>query len=268
MNILVDNAEDLVYAIALPQALVIRLTANVTLLGMSDVASNKTILGVGRTITIIGGGFRLQGVSNVIIRNLYFLDWSDDALDVEASTNVLIDHNTFDHGFDGCVDIKRGSDFVTVSWNVFINHHKTSLLGHSDDNGAQDIGHLRVTYHHNWFRETLSRHPRVRFANPVHVFNNYYLNNALYGIVSTMNASVLVEGNYFLNLKRPYDLQEGDSGPGFLVAVNNAFVNCGSGLSGGSVDPIPYPYVLDNPLEVPAIVVNGAGAGFLNIQPE
>ncbi|GAA4219775.1 pectate lyase [Streptosporangium album] len=28
------------------------------------------------------------------------------------------------------------------------------LLGHSDGNGGEDIGHLRVTYHHDWFDGT------------------------------------------------------------------------------------------------------------------
>ena len=76
------------------------------------------------------------------------------------------------------------------------------LLGHSDDNASQDIGHLRVTYHHNWFDGSGTRHPRVRFGNPVHVYNNYYFNNE-YGVASTMDAGVLVEGNYFENVDGP-----------------------------------------------------------------
>lgn len=51
------------------------------------------------------------------------------------------------------------------------------LLGHSDDNAEQDTGHLRVTYHHNFFDGSDTRHPRVRFGNPVHVFNAYCAGN-------------------------------------------------------------------------------------------
>ncbi len=40
-------------------------------------------------------------------------------------------------------------------------------------------------------------------GEPVHVFNNYYLNNELYGVATTMNAGVLVEGNYFENVPFP-----------------------------------------------------------------
>ena len=75
------------------------------------------------------------------------------------------------------------------------------LLGHSDDNAGEDAGNLRVTYHHNWFDGSGTRHPRVRFGNPVHVYNNYYNGNE-YGVASTMNAGVLIEGNYFDRLVR------------------------------------------------------------------
>ena len=91
------------------------------------------------------------------------------------------------------------------------------LLGHDDDNGSQDIGHLRVTYHHNWFDATTQRHPRVRFGNPVHVYNNYYGSNGGYGVASTEGAGVLVEGNYFENVDDPYHLGEGNNGTAFQI---------------------------------------------------
>ena len=34
--------------------------------------------------------------------------------------------------------------FVTVSWNIFTEHYKGSLVGHSDNNAAEDTGHLRL----------------------------------------------------------------------------------------------------------------------------
>jgi pectate lyase len=37
----------------------------------------------------------------------------------------------------------------------------------------------------------------------VHVYNNYFLNNALHGVASTMNGGVLVEGNYFSGVPYP-----------------------------------------------------------------
>jgi pectate lyase len=139
------------------------------------------------------------------------------------------------------------------------------LLGHSDDNAGEDVGHLRVTYHHNWFDGSNQRHPRVRFGNPVHVVNNYYSSVGSYGVASTEGAGVLVEGNYFENTDDPYHLGEGDSGPGTLVARNNVFVNSGNGQAGGSVAAIPYSYTVENPNNVKASVTAGAGAGRITV---
>ncbi|MEV0327255.1 right-handed parallel beta-helix repeat-containing protein [Micromonospora echinospora] len=261
----VSNASALTSAVGSSSAAVIRVSGTISCSGMIRVRSNKTILG-NPGATISGCGFTVNGNSNVIIRNLTFRGWGDDAINVEQSAkNLWIDHNTFTDGNDGAVDIKRGSDFITVSWNRVYGHDKSMLLGHSDDNASQDRGHLRVTYHHNWFDGSNQRHPRVRFGNPVHVYNNYYYNNGGYGVASTEDAGVLVEGNYFENVDDPYHLGEGSSGPGTLVARNNHFVNSGSGQTGGSVASIPYAYTLDTPSSVKSIVTAGAGAGRISV---
>ena len=224
---------------------------------MNDVRSDKAVLGAaGATLD---NGLNVSGAHNVIIRNLTFRGWDDDAINVQRSTNVWIDHNLLDGGYDGAVDVKRGSDFVTVSWNRVRNHTKSMLLGHDDGNASEDTGHLRVTYHHNWFDGSKERHPRVRFGDPVHVYNNYYF-GADYGVASTMGAGVLVEGNYFENVTRPTAVGYADSGPGDLVQRDNVFVNSGAPESAGTVAPIPYAYSLDAAATVKSVVTAGAGA--------
>lgn len=260
----VTSASALTSALSSSSAAVIRVSGTISCSGMLRVASNKSVLG-NAGATIVGCGLNVSDASNVIVRNLTFRDWDDDAINVQRSTRVWLDHNTLSNGFDGAIDIKRGSDFVTVSWNRVFSHDKTMLLGHSDDNGAEDIGHLRVTYVHNWFDGTNQRHPRVRFGNPVHVYNNYYGGVSSYGVASTEGAGVLVEGNYFENTDDPFHLGEGDSGPGTLVARNNFFVNSGSGQTGGSVAGIPYSYSLDTAGNVKSIVTGGAGAGRITV---
>lgn len=172
-----------------------------------NVASNKTIIGVGNTAVLRQIGFRVGGatgcldaynpnatyVSNVIIRNLTFRDVYDagsnpdaDAVTVECfSHHVWVDHNTFIYSapnsslagrIDGAVDVKRGGNWVTVSWNHFYHYNKVMLLGHVDSNAIQDSGRLHVTYHHNYFENTYQRHPRVRFGK-AHVYNNYFFND-------------------------------------------------------------------------------------------
>jgi pectate lyase len=95
----------------------------------------------------------------------------------------------------------------------------------------------------------------------VHVFNNYYGGVTGYGVASTQQAGVLVEGNYFENTDDPYHCGEGDSPPGNLRAANNFFVNSGSGQTCGSVGNVPYSYDLHTPSDVKSIVTSGAGAG-------
>ncbi|RAO19477.1 pectate lyase family protein [Micromonospora noduli] len=261
-TVTVSDGPALADALESAAPLIIRVQGSLTMPDkMNDVRSNKTVLGVGNAT--LDNGLNVSSASNVIIRNLTFRGWDDDAVNVQNSRNVWIDHNTFDGGYDGALDIKRESDFVTVSWNRVTNHTKSMLLGH-DDGFTADIGHLRVTYHHNWFDGSKERHPRVRFGDPVHVFNNYYF-GADYGVASTMGAGVLVEGNYFENVTRPTAVGYAESDPGDLVQRNNVFVNSGAPESAGDVAVIPYSYQLDAASGVKASVTAGAGAGRITV---
>ncbi|GAA0445339.1 pectate lyase [Actinoplanes capillaceus] len=249
----------------------IMVAGRITASGMITVVANKSILGVGSTAEITGGGLQLGTTTrpgnNVIIRNIRFGNASDDSISVtNKAHHVWIDHNEFLPGYDGSLDIKRQSTNVTVSWNRFLGTDKTMLLGHSDTYTA-DAGYLRVTYHHNWFEGSHQRHPRVRFGEPVHVYNNYYKNIGLYGIASTENAGVVAEGNYFENVPYPCHSTGGyaESAPGRLVQRGNAFVNSGACEAGGAVtEPSTfYSYTLDPASSVPSLVTAGAGVGRL-----
>jgi len=245
---------------------------------MHDVTSDKTIVGIGSASGFTGGGLNIglpaddavtappaNAVHNVIVRNLVFHDWPDDAINVQMfSHHVWLDHNDLSHGFDGVIDIKRGSSYVTVSWNHTHNHTKNMLLGHDDDNAAQDVGRLKVSYHHNWFDQTPQRNPRVRFGEPVHVYNNYYLHNTDIGIACQAGAGCLVEGNYFESVEEP--VSNHYAGPaGRCVARDNVFAGTEPGQPdcGGAVEEPRdyYDYTLDDPNNVRTIVMAGAGVG-------
>jgi len=190
---------------------------------MLDVGSHKTILGVGSSATISGFGLDVNGwgpaevaiggdtcdpaekdtfthVSNVIIQNLSFRNSPDDSVNVQCySDHVAINYNTFYPAADGSVDIKRGSDLATVAYNRFVGTDKSMLLGHSDNNGAQDRGYLRVTYHHNWFDGSATRHPRVRFGY-AHLFANY-VDVSDYFIGLGVEGRIYADGNYVRRAK-------------------------------------------------------------------
>ncbi|WP_165989785.1 polysaccharide lyase family 1 protein [Streptomyces sp. YIM 98790] len=170
------------------------------------IGSNTTLVGLGKNARITGGAMYVRDVSNVIIRNISFEAVEDcfpqwtptdgsagnwnaefDAIWLYGATNVWLDHNTFRGGgrpeqefhgrpymvYDGSVDVTRGSDLVTISYNHYDNYDKGMLVGGSDSH-SEDIGKLRVTYHHNLFENVLQRSPRVR-RGQVHLYNNHYL---------------------------------------------------------------------------------------------
>jgi pectate lyase len=260
-TVTVTNASAFKTAVQSSTTQVVRVNGTIALTEMTKVASNKTIVGVGTAGKITGSGLNVASVNNVIIQNLSFSGSDDDAINVQYSTNVWIDHNDISDAYDGAVDIKRASTNITVSWNRTHDQDKNMLLGHSDGNSSEDTGKLKVTYDHNWFDGTNQRNPRVRFGNPVHVLNNYFSDIGSYGVASTENAGVLVEANYFENTDDTYHLGEGSSDEGSLVARNNYLSNSTAGQTGGSVASIPYSYTAQSASTVKASVTAGAGVG-------
>lgn len=267
-TVVVDTTDELLDAIDTVGPLIIQVSGTIAITSKQGVRPNKTIVGLGSNATITGGGFDFYRSSNVIVRNLTFVDAEDDAINVgQQSHHIWIDHNTFVRPVDGSIDIVRGADYVTVSWNHFAGTDKSMLIGHSDGASGTDVGHLKVTIHHNWFDGSRQRHPRVRFGEPVHVYNNFFDGNELYGVASTMNAGVVVEANAFAGVPYPCFSTGGyaDSGPGRLVQRANVFTSSGTCQAGGTVaEPSGYySYTLDPAASVPALVQAGAGAGRL-----
>ncbi|WP_338695229.1 polysaccharide lyase family 1 protein [Streptomyces sp. Q6] len=200
----------------------------------ASVPANTTLVGVGKNPGIVGGSLQITGVDNVIVRGLTlespldcFPQWDPtdgatgnwnseyDAAVVYGSTHVWLDHNTFTDGdhpdstlptyygriyqqHDGELDIVRGADYVTASWNVFADHDKTLMIGNSDSAAATDEGKLRVTLHHNLFKNIVERAPRVRFGQ-VDAYNNSYVGNAdhVYSFGIGFKSQLVAENNAF-----------------------------------------------------------------------
>ncbi|PJI07555.1 MULTISPECIES: pectate lyase family protein [Clostridium] len=168
---------------------------------------NVTFEGVGKDATAYGWGFLIRGARNVELRNVGIMLFGDDAISLDTDNrNIWIHNNDLFYGAvghdadqvkgDGSCDIKQDSSFVTVSYNHFHDSGKCSLCG------MQDTQNYYVTYHHNWFDHSDSRHPRIRVGS-VHVYNNYFDGNAKYGVGVTKGASAFVEANYFRDCKHP-----------------------------------------------------------------
>ena len=177
----------------------------------NNASGSFTFEGVGDDAVTNGWSFCLKTATNVEIRNIAAMNNNsvngDDFGLQQDNDHVWIHNNEMYYGNagsdadqvkgDGAMDIKK-STYVTVSYNHFVDNGKASLLGLSEGTTTG----LYVTYHHNWFDHSDSRHPRVRFYS-VHVYNNYYDGVAKYGAGSTMGSSLFVEGNYYRNAKHP-----------------------------------------------------------------
>ena len=202
---------------------------------------NMTFEGVGDDATVYGFGFLLREAESVEFRNFAIMRCLDDAMSLDTKNSHVWIHNmdlfygkkgsAADQAKgDGTVDIKGDSKYVTVAYNRFWDNGKASMCGMKSETGENWI-----TYHHNWFDHSDSRMARVRTMS-VHMYNNYYQHNDVYGIGATSGSSVFMESNYFDAVKRPImsSLQgtdamgdgtfSGEKG-GLIKAYGNVFAN-------------------------------------------
>lgn len=163
-----------------------------------------TFEGIGSDATANGWGLRVKNASNVEIRNLGFMNCNSDEGDniglQQGNDHVWVHNCDLFYGDagsdadqvkgDGALDTKKSS-YVTHSYNHFWDSGKCNLQGMKDEETTNCI-----TYHHNWYDHSDSRHPRIRTCT-VHIYNNYFDGNAKYGVGVTMGASAFVENNYF-----------------------------------------------------------------------
>ncbi len=263
--------------------------------------SNLSFIGTDSFVMDRIGIFCVRA-SNIIIRNINFqqpkANNGADAVSMQECDGVWVDHCTFtslnqtkDYE-DGSTDVTHGSKNVTVSWCRYIKTQKSCLVGHS--NSQTSDTEITVTFHHNWFDNSSSRHPRVRFGQ-AHVYNNLYDGCTTYGAGSAYGAKVLVEYNYFDGVQLPTDIctypakESGESNlqgsvAGYLYPTENIYVNRPAKAkdpyplsnvqytkyNGSTITPLTYAdfqpsydYTVTAAEDVPALVKANAGYGKL-----
>ncbi|TVY21244.1 putative pectate lyase A [Lachnellula arida] len=232
------------------------------------VGSNKSIIGKSGA-TLVGVGLYINKSANVIVRNIIsqkVLATNGDGIGIQISTNVWVDHcelsSDLDNGkdyYDGLVDITHASEWVTVSNSYLHDHFKASLIGHSDNNGAQDTGHLHVSQHNNYWENIGSRTPSIRFGTG-HIFNSYFKNMST-GVDTRDGAEVLVQSNVFSEVNEPIAALYSDD-TGYAVAIDNDLGGASNTAPAGNLtaSSMPYSYSLLGSGSVVAAVVGTAGA--------
>ncbi|MFF8842287.1 pectinesterase family protein [Streptomyces sp. NPDC015127] len=182
-----------------------------------EVASDKTIIGVGTSGEIVHGELHLApGTSNVIIRNLTLRDsyvegdWDGktqdfDGIQMDGADHVWIDHNRFTHMGDGLLDIRKDSQYITVSHNRFDHHNKAFGIGWTDNVTTQ------ITIDHNWFSGTKQRNPSADNVAYAHLYNNYLSAQVddgdpvwSYGNWARGRTRMVIENSFYEDVQHPY----------------------------------------------------------------
>ncbi|MEL1253960.1 T9SS type A sorting domain-containing protein [Flavobacterium sp. DGU38] len=203
----------------------------------NNASSYVTLEGVGNDAVANGWGVRLKSASNIEVSNIGFMNCNSTAGDnvgMQQDNDHIWVHNCDlfygDAGSDadqikgdGALD-NKSSTYITLSYNHFWDSGKASLLGLSEGTTTG----LYITYHHNWFDHSDSRHPRVRYYS-AHIYNNYYDGNSKYGAGSTLGSSLFIEGNVFRNCK--YPMLTSKQGTDIFYDTTGTF----SGEAGGTI---------------------------------
>lgn len=271
-----------------------------------SVGSNKTIVGYDENAELYGG-LKINNGKNVIISNLKIHGvWPytgpSDTIEVAASHHVWLNHLSIWNSKDGNLDIKTGADYITVSWSKFWyedvvcewdlkdgtqgnreykagetayakdhGHRLSGLIGSGAGNHDDtDMDKLHITYHHNWFSDYVyERMPRVMYGR-AHVYNNYYTcSGNLYCIGVDSYGAVLLENNYFKNVKNPHQFSypTNTSLGAAITARGNVYDNTSGTKSTGQKNNreiVPfenavYDFYLNEAEDVPEVVSSYAG---------
>jgi pectate lyase len=252
-----------------------------------------------RTIVLNGVGIRIVKVSNVIVRNIKIskvLASAGDAIGIQEASQVWIDHldlsSDRDHDkdyYDGLLDITHGSYGVTVTWTKLYNHWKSSLVGHSDSNGKEDVAirvvntniltrslwsiDLHILRHMHITTGLTSTHVRRRSAldkvtystivrckiscrrsSLISVLCADYENNND-GINTRDGAELLVENNVWVGaIQALYTVDEG-----YAVARGNDYGGSNNTAPAGNLTSVPYSYSLIPTDSVVSQITAGAG---------
>jgi len=258
--------------------------------GRVGIGANKTIVGVcGAEIH----GHLSVNSNNVIIRNIKIVGYGvgdcsldpsydpnvgcssgDDAVTVSGAQHVWFDHCDISDGTDGNLDINNGADYVTVSWTKFHYTPRTDPTG-NDNTGAEghrfsnligsgdtvpaDVGHLNITWDHDWWAENVNqRMPRSR-RGKIHILNSLFTSTGnSYCSNAGQDAQLLVEGTVYNGVKAPFQVTMNGiiSAPsGSNLFTGTSGTTTGSGASFGPT----YQYTVEPASGVQAAVMAGAG---------
>jgi len=286
-SVTVSNGTDLINQIKAGGPKIIYVTGTITLANSSEKViyvkrvSNISIIGQGADFN--GIGFKCVDSSNIIIQNVKVHHTKDsengDGVEIDGCTNVWVDHCEFYNEspavqsdkdmYDGLVDTKNASKYVTVSWNYFHDHWKGCLAGHSDSASGDTA--MTVTYYANYFKNINTRIPLLRYGS-VHFVNNYVLGPTSSASNIRQGAKIKVENTVYENvgsgtIDEDTGIAEGPIGTwysdttGYWNVVGVQYINCLGNQPTTSTTTFnpPYSMTIMATSSVKSTVTAGAG---------
>lgn len=251
--------------------------------GVIEIKEVKNVSIIGDSALFDEIGIHIRASSNIILQNLHIRNVKKsgsptsnggDAIGMEADvSNVWVDHCTLEasggesDGYDGLIDMKNNTKYVTLSYSILKGSDRGGLVG----SGNSDTENNYITFHHNYYNNLKSRTPLLRFATSAHTYNNYWNGLSSSGINSRRGAKIKVENNYFENAQNPLGTFYDDV-PGYWQVSGNIFGTnvtwkeesdsfpAGPNPTSNTTVNIPYAYSLDDASCLPDLIPSLAGA--------
>ncbi|KAF5601750.1 pectin lyase precursor [Fusarium pseudocircinatum] len=176
-----------------------------------NVASDKTIIGVGNKGIIKGKGLRFVNVKNIIVQNIHITNlnpqyvWGGDAFTFSGTSKIWIDHCTtsllgrqhYVFGRDKSTGITLSNNHIDgrTQWSAGCDgyHYWTiEMVGQGD----------QITLQNNLIEHTAGRGPALSATTFLHAVNNVWRDINGHAIEGDTAGKGLFEGNVFQNVKQ------------------------------------------------------------------
>ena len=235
-------------------------TSNVPLAHVQNVTLNAT----GADVTIRNSSLIVLCSENVIVQGVRVRNdqKGGDAIQINSSRRVVLDHNSASGAGDGNIDITGWScgpsSDVTVSWNIFADTWKQSLIAYGNT--------TNISVHHNLFYNSGNRLPALNTDGKFDIRNNVFWQWGSSGTSLRFGATANLIGNVYEVGRRT---NKGHAAIWYLDSLSKAWIadNILPGAPRAETDVSR----LDQPVSVPAttthapdvaltLIVENAGA--------
>ncbi|KFY58258.1 hypothetical protein V497_04916 [Pseudogymnoascus sp. VKM F-4516 (FW-969)] len=174
-----------------------------------NVASDKTLVGLGTDTVLNGKGLRFVGVENIIVQNIGITNlnpqyvWGGDAFVFSGTSKIWIDHVTtsslgrqhYSFGQEADTEITISNSFINgqTDYSATCDEHTywaLELVGSND----------QITFYKNYVYKTSGRSPALSGNTLFHAVNSIWEDNSGHMLEGTDTGKGLFEGCVFTGI--------------------------------------------------------------------